>query len=243
MCSLHWLAILIYVFQYYYNNKRKKAIDIINSKNKLQSLELQALKAQINPHFIFNCLNSIKFLTSQKNYEAANFYLDKFSYLLRATLDNAAAKSIALEEEIKYIENYLDLEKLRFNDTLKYSIYLEDGINAKKTLLPSMLLQPYIENSIRHGIRHLTDRQGQINIIFSKQQHTLICTITDNGVGRTQSAFINNRHLPYRPSYGLQMQQKRADLYGVLISIEDVTGLANNVLGTKIILQLPSIIF
>ena len=109
----------------------------------------------MNPHFIFNCLNSIKGFIFDKDFKQADKYLDKFSDLMRSTIDNSDAAIISLQSEVSYLDNYLQLEKLRFEEKFTYSITVADGIDQQKVFVPAMLLQPYVENAIRHGMRFL----------------------------------------------------------------------------------------
>jgi LytS/YehU family sensor histidine kinase len=205
----------------------------------MAELEMQALKAQINPHFVFNCLNSIKGFIYDKNYGQADKYLDKFSELLRSTMDNADAAIISLEEEIKYLDTYLQLEKLRFGDKFDYEINAETVINKEKTFVPAMLLQPYVENAIRHGVRFLENKKGKINILAKKEDDYLVCEIDDNGIGREKATELkSSMHIEYQ-SRGMQLSRRRAELYNIrqeIIDKKDEAGIAS---GTKIIISIP----
>jgi len=150
--------------------KRKAAVQKVLTEKKLTELEMQALKAQINPHFVFNCLNSIKGFIFDRDYQQADKYLDKFSDLMRSTIDNSDASIISLQNEISYLDNYLQLEKLRFEEKFDYSIAVSADVDKEKCFVPAMLLQPYVENAIRHGMRFLENKKGQINItVFEKK--------------------------------------------------------------------------
>jgi sensor histidine kinase YesM len=157
--ALFILSILI--LQKRNRQRQKTAVEKVVTEKKLSELEMQALKAQINPHFVFNCLNSIKGFIYDKDFGQADKYLDRFSELLRSTLDNSTSSIISLETEISYLDNYLQLEKLRFDDKFDYFVQVEDGVDKKNSYVPAMLLQPYVENAIRHGIRHLQGKKGK----------------------------------------------------------------------------------
>ncbi|MBC7874486.1 MAG: histidine kinase, partial [Ferruginibacter sp.] len=219
--------------------RQQKAIEKITTEKKLAELEMQALKAQINPHFVFNCLNSIKGFIYEKDYVQADKYLDKFSELLRSTMDNADASIISLEEEIKYLDTYLQLEKLRFGDKFEYRIHTEPGIDLTQAFVPAMLLQPYVENAIRHGVRFLENKKGKIRITARKEQGILICEIDDNGIGREKAQQLKSeKHIEYQ-SRGMQLSKRRAELYNIQQEVTDKKDEAGKGAGTTIILRIP----
>ena len=219
--------------------KQKAAVEKVVTEKKLAELEMQALKAQINPHFVFNCLNSIKGFIFDKDFKQADRYLDKFSDLLRSTLDNSSSSIISLKDEINYLDNYLQLEKLRFDDKFDYFISVAGEIDSKIIFVPAMLLQPYVENAIRHGIRHLENRKGEIRINIIKREEHLICELEDNGVGREKAAALRNElHTEYQ-SRGMQLSKRRAELYGIEQEITDRKDAAGIATGTTIILKIP----
>lgn len=230
----------IFLLQTRNKQRQKKVIEKITTEKKLAELEMQALKAQINPHFVFNCLNSIKGFIYEKNYGQADKYLDKFSELLRSTMDNADASIISLEEEIKYLDNYLQLEKLRFGDKFEYSIQTAPGLDRTKAFVPAMLLQPYVENAIRHGVRYLENKKGLITIMAKKEQGSFICTIEDNGIGRVKAQQLKSEnHIEYQ-SRGMQLSKRRAELYNIQQEVMDKKDETGNATGTSIILTIPT---
>ena len=209
------------------------------TEKKIAELEMQALKAQINPHFVFNCLNSIKGFIYDKNYEQADKYLDKFSELLRSTMDNADASIISLEEEIKYLDTYLQLEKLRFGDKFNYTIEANENVDTGNTFVPAMLLQPYVENAIRHGVRFLENTKGKITILAHKEKDRLVCEIDDNGIGREKAAQLkSSMHIEYQ-SRGMQLSRRRAELYNIRQQIVDKKDEKGNATGTTIVISIP----
>jgi hypothetical protein len=216
--------------------KREQGIQALLTEKKLSELELKALKAQINPHFVFNCLNSIKFLNHQKRFVETDKYLDKFSYLLRKTLDFSGLQKIPLEEELAYSKNYLELEKLRLGDKLNYEIITDENIDTTTTLVPPMLLQPYLENAIKHGIRHLQGEVGKVVIDTKRAGEIILCSISDNGVGIEKAASYNKLLNPEHTSQGTTLQQRRADLYNV--AVQTIQG--KNGIGTTVILTLQN---
>lgn len=230
---------IIYFIQKRNKQRQKTAVAKVLTEKKIAELEMQALKAQINPHFVFNCLNSIKGFIYDKNYEQADRYLDKFSELLRSTMDNADASIISLEEEIKYLDTYLQLEKLRFGDKFDYAIEAKEGVDTKNTFVPAMLLQPYVENAIRHGVRYLDNKKGIITILAHKEKDRLVCEIDDNGIGRARAAELkSSMHIEYQ-SRGMQLSRRRAELYNIgqqIVDKKDSNGIAT---GTTIIISIP----
>ena len=230
---------IIYFIQKRNKQRQKTAVAKVLTEKKMTELEMQALKAQINPHFVFNCLNSIKGFIYEKNYEQADKYLDKFSDLLRSTMDNADAAIISLEEEIKYLDTYLQLEKLRFGDKFDYGILANPDMDKEKTFVPAMLLQPYVENAIRHGVRFLENKKGKISILARREDGYLVCEIEDNGIGREKAAELkSNRHIEYQ-SRGMQLSRRRAELYNIRLEILDKKDEGGKATGTKIIISIP----
>jgi sensor histidine kinase YesM len=211
-------AIILYFTQRINKVKRERTVQKLLTEKKLSELELKALKAQINPHFVFNCLNSIKYLNHQKRFAETDIYLDKFSYLLRKTLDFSGLQKIPLEEELAYSRNYLELEKLRLGDKLDYEIKLDSKIDIQTLLVPPMLFQPYLENAIKHGIRHLVGKSGHVLIDIKQIENSIVCIIADNGVGIDNAKAINAKDNPKHQSHGTTLQQRRADLYNVAVN-------------------------
>ncbi len=219
--------------------KRKAEVEKVITEQKFTELEMQALKAQINPHFVFNCLNSIKGFIFDRDFEQADRYLDKFSDLMRSTIDNSDAAIISLQNEIVYLDNYLQLEKLRFEDKFDYSIVVGDNIDKEKCFVPAMLLQPYVENAIRHGMRFLENKKGQINITATKADNCLVCEIDDNGIGREKAAELRSkRHIEYQ-SRGMNISKRRAELYKIEQQVTDKKDEQGNAAGTTITVKIP----
>jgi tetratricopeptide (TPR) repeat protein len=156
---------------------------------KIESLETeqQLLRAQMNPHYIFNSMSVIQGMLLNNNISLSKKYLQKFSALIRSMLDQSAKKLVSLKDEIESVRLYLDLEKLRFNDRLNFSIEYDELLLLNSIKIPPMLIQPFVENAILHGIRH-RENGGEIHLSFRNSSQAVICTITDNGIGRTASA-------------------------------------------------------
>jgi LytS/YehU family sensor histidine kinase len=143
---------------------------------------IEALKNQMNPHFIFNALNSVQYYIATEQKREANIFLSKLSGLVRNILDNSSRSQVNLAQEISRIKDYLELEHLRLNGLFKYSVSVQPELKVKSILLPPLLIQPVIENSIWHGFSDI-DYMGELHIDFSVEKKNLVVTVMDNGVG------------------------------------------------------------
>lgn len=219
--ALAVLGLALYIQQRRNKEKQRAAVERVTTEKRIAELEIQALKAQINPHFVFNCLNSIKSFIYDKDYVQADRYLDKFSELMRSTVDNSDAAIINLKDEIKYLDNYLQLEKLRFEEKFNYTITADQAINPEDVYVPAMLLQPYVENAIRHGMRFLENKKGEIKINVYAEREYLICEIDDNGIGREKAAALKSSvHAEYQGK-GMTISKRRAELYNIKLDVID----------------------
>ena len=217
-------------------------------KNQLREqvslLEQMALKAQMNPHFIFNSLNSIQHYVLDKDIVGANKYIAGFSRLIRLTLDNSSKSEISIDEEVDYLSQYLELEKIRQADKFSYSINIMPGILHNGYTISPMLLQPFVENSIRHGIRYRSDSDGHIKIDITEYEEGLQFIIEDNGVGRAVAGAYKSRNPIEYQSKGIALTEKRINLINknkkdkIEISIADIEK-DGVVEGTRVILKYP----
>ncbi len=187
---------------------------------KLTEIELKAIRAQINPHFIFNCLNSIQLFVMQRDYEYAQKYLSDFSYLIRKTLDFSRRNFISLADEITYLNTYLGLEKMRFENRMEYEIVVDPEIATAELEIPAMLLQPYVENAVKHGMTNPQQPIGQLSIRFTQIAADMLeCIIADNGIGIARSRSL--RTLPkHHQSSGMEISQNRAELLNKMYNTE-----------------------
>ena len=174
-------------------------------------LEMQALRAQMNPHFIFNCLSSINKYILKNETESASDYLTRFSRLIRMVLINSQKSLITLEEELDMLRLYLDMERLRFNNVFDYNITFVNTIEPGAVFIPPLLLQPFCENAIWHGLMHKNDH-GKLDIALRIQDDMLYCTITDNGVGREKAAELKSKSSKREKSLGLKITNNRLAL-------------------------------
>ncbi len=210
------------------------------AKQDITYYQQQALINQMNPHFMFNSLNSIhRYLLEKKSAHASKF-LSKFARLMRLFLKNSQSQLIPISKELESIRLYLQLENLRMNDKLEYHIDIDDKIDADVICIPSMLIQPLVENSIIHGIRYLEDRKGYVGISISKTNGYLKITVEDNGVGRQKAAEIEQKNP--QDSFGNSIVLKRIDLlnqlYNSTISIKYLDLYEENIgAGTKVVFE------
>ena len=224
---------------------RKEEQERSSVQQKLNELEQMALRAQMNPHFIFNCLNSIQNFIITNDLEASNWYLSEFAHLIRQTLDNSEKGTISITNEIKYLKRYLELEMMRFGHSFSYNIEIVPDIDCDLVNIPTMILQPYIENSIRHGIRYKENGGGHIDIKFQKSGEGFICIIQDNGIGRKKSSeYKSQMHVEYQ-SKGMSLTAERINILNrqlidpITIEITDLTDAQDQALGTRITIHFP----
>ncbi|MDP2388000.1 MAG: histidine kinase [Bacteroidota bacterium] len=212
--------------------------------NLLNSYQMAAIRAQMNPHFVFNCINSIQRYIITNDSKSAYDYLTKFSKLIRAVLNHSEEDMISLEQELEVVRLYVQMEQLRFENVFTYEVTIDGSIEEGDFLMPPMMLQPYIENSIWHGIMHLDKSvNGKISISISSEEKTLIVVIEDNGVGREQSKKLVVRQ---HKSKAISLNEKRIQVLNSInqsimgsIKIEDVLDTNNTVKGTKVTIIIP----
>lgn len=205
------LALLIgligYLFARFINHREKKILIEKNElENRLVSIKLESLRSQLNPHFVFNCLNSIQYYIQMNEKVLARDYLSKFSKLMRYFLESSRNDKINITDEINLLELYLELEKLRFEQKFEYTISSSLNEDIK---IPTMIVQPHVENSIVHGISHLENRIGKIDIQFTEIESGVLCTVIDNGIGREAANQLNIKKKKKHKSRATQIIQER----------------------------------
>ncbi|MGI9541840.1 MAG: tetratricopeptide repeat protein [Cyclobacteriaceae bacterium] len=217
-----------------------------NFKRQLTELEMKALQAQINPHFIFNCMNSINQMILENDNQNASKYLTKFSKLIRLVLENAEEPEVSLKDELAMLEAYIQLEALRFNGEIKYQIKIKENIDPENTYMPSMVLQPFVENAIWHGLMPKKDAgDGLISITIKQDQDQLLCLIEDNGVGREKALELQQKSVWKSKSLGLKITEERLkllsqELQKQLIRITDLKDTVGRALGTRVEVSIPN---
>lgn len=213
-------------------------------KHRATQLEMQALRAQMNPHFIFNCLNSINRFILKNESDAASNYLTQFSRLIRLVLANSRRSFISLEEEVNMLTLYMDMEKLRFKNAFNYHLEFDPDVDFQDISVPPLLLQPFVENAIWHGLMQKKEN-GQVTISFALEYNTLVCRITDNGVGRAHNGSGNSNPSGNHKSMGIQITRDRlalingeVDAKRVTFDIEDLYGADGTAAGTRVTLKI-----
>jgi tetratricopeptide (TPR) repeat protein len=245
-----FLVTTLLAFIVYKNLALKRKNEKLQSQQKqaalqqhVTDLEMQALRAQMNPHFVFNCLSSINRFILKNETEAASDYLTKFSRLIRMVLTHSRQTFITLDEELEMLRLYLDMERLRFKDSFDYSIRFTNSIDAGAIYVPPMLLQPFAENAIWHGLMH-KDGQRELEIELSVDDKTVTCMITDNGIGRARAAELKSKAAYKQKSMGLEITTQRLALLNIngnqqtFFTIEDLTNDDGKAEGTQVILKI-----
>lgn len=221
----------------FYKRRRDAEISKTASEFKAQvaETEMKALRAQMNPHFIFNSLNSISDYISRNDLKNADHYLSKFAKIMRMILENSEQKEVPLADDLKALELYLQLESARMNNKFSYEIKVSGEIDQENTLVPPLILQPFVENSIWHG---LTKKQGQGKILISifKEGNMLNCTVEDNGIGREASA--TDAQIA-KKSLGMKITRARIDIINKLKRSNAGVNLTDLAEGTKVEVTLP----
>ena len=212
---------------------------------KIAETEMAALRAQMNPHFIFNCLNSIQFFTAQNDSELASEYLTKFSRLIRLVLENSKSERVSLQNELETLRLYLDMEAMRFQQKVRYEIQVSDEIDTESLQIPPLLLQPFVENAIWHGLMH-KEEGGTVTVsVQQPQPDCLRVQITDDGVGRAKAAEYKSKSATKNKSLGMKLTADRIELINQLyqtqthITITDLTNAAGQPTGTRVVVEIP----
>ena len=226
---------------------RENEIKILEIRKMLAESQLMALRAQMNPHFVFNCLNSIQECIVTQKYGEASKYLNKFSKLFRTILNNSGKTFVTLEEEKEVLGLYLELEQMRFEQGFSYFFEIDEDLEMDEILLPSMLLQPYVENALWHGLMHKEgDRTLKITIRLLNEE-VFQCIIEDNGIGREKSFALKAQQSKTKrhQSKGLRISQDRIEVlqkqgYHATLQIIDQCDQNGEASGTKVIIELSA---
>lgn len=225
--------------------EKKKAQNILTStQQKMTEVEMQALRAQMNPHFIFNCLNSINRYIVKSDQTTASLYLTKFAKLIRRILDNSNSKTVVLTNELEALKLYIEMEALRFDKKFTYEIKIETSFSTDSVQVPPLIIQPYVENAIWHGLLH-KEQNGHLSIRVSMISDTMLqCIIEDNGIGREKAKELKSKTATSRKSLGMQLTENRLGLlnkHAELNASVEIIDLEQNTeaAGTKVILKIP----
>ncbi len=207
-------------------------------------LEMQALRSQMNPHFIFNALNAINRFILQNNTTQASGYLTKFSRLIRYILQNSEQSLVTLERELHTLDLYLELEALRFDNHFSYSVEADDSVDTQYILVPPLIIQPYAENAIWHGLMH-KETHGHLQIKLHCDSNWLYCIIRDDGIGRKRAGELKSKSAHQHKPMGMKITAGRMELlkkenhYASAITINDTIKRDGTAGGTEVMLKIP----
>jgi ligand-binding sensor domain-containing protein/anti-sigma regulatory factor (Ser/Thr protein kinase) len=226
--------VLFFIKRSLHNIRKEAALT-----QKIAESEMTALRAQMNPHFIFNSLNSINSFIVENKTHLASDYLTKFSRLMRLILDNSKNESITLEKEMETLKLYLLMESIRFDKKFDYDILIETGIDQEQIRVPPMIIQPYVENSIWHGLLHKKEK-GKVMVQIKKLAVGLEISIEDNGIGRARATELKSKNSHTRKSYGMQITNDRIGQLNEknIVEITDLRNQEGNATGTKVVIRL-----
>jgi len=229
------------------NAIRRKEMLKTEYEKKLANVEMSALLAQMNPHFLFNSLNSIDSYIIRNESGKASEYLNNFARLIRRILHNSRSGMVSLKDEIETLDLYLQMESLRFRDRFEFSIDVEEGLDREAIRIPPLLIQPYVENAIWHGIMHCDNRsRGRVQISISMKGEALHCVVRDNGIGRKKAMELAaHSQGPKKSSMGMQITRERIDMINKLynrttsVTITDLVDAEQQPAGTEVHLVIP----
>lgn len=216
----------------------------IRSKQRAIVLEQKLLRSQMNPHFIFNTLTAIQKYIYDKSSLLASDYLGRFARLMRFILDSSAAEQISVEAETEFLTNYLELQKLRFNDKIRYGIEIDPEIEPDSMVIPPMLIQPFIENAIEHGIKPL-GKGGKLDIRMELQDDYIIAMVEDNGIGREKAGLLKQRQGSGHKSMAMDITRQRLKHFNkkrnrsIKYEINDITDASGQPAGTRVEINIP----
>jgi ligand-binding sensor domain-containing protein len=241
LCTLALGSLIFYFVKTRIKTIRKEA----SLKQKITETEMQVLRAQMNPHFIFNSLNSIENFIMQNEKRLASDYLNKFARLIRMILDSSRNEVVPIAKDMEALQLYIDLEQLRFNNKFTYKTNIDPALLTGEYRVPSLLIQPYVENAIVHGLAHSENENLILTVSATLENDTIKYNIKDNGIGRQQAAAYNLHNKPHHKSVGLQITEDRINHFNDeafdAIKITDLYNEKKMPCGTKIEVTIKAI--
>jgi sensor histidine kinase YesM len=247
LCILGGSGIIIAIFRLRLRQIKRKQRAEFEQQVEISKAELKALRAQMNPHFVFNSLNSIQhYILNSKGEEAAK-YLNKFAKLIRLILNNSEKATVTINEDIEALTLYLELEKMRFDNKFNYAIYIDNAIDGDYDEIPPMLIQPYLENAILHGINP-KEGMGQIDLRISLVKQFIKISVIDNGIGREKANTLQSLQPSARhKSLGMKITKERVRILNNMhqsnlnVNIIDLYNDKKEPIGTQVDLFIPYI--
>lgn len=237
---------VVYALLRWQKKRRKEKEQLrVEYEKRIATVEMNMLRAQMNPHFIFNSLNSINTFILENDPDNAVVYLQKFSSLVRLILDNSRSEWILLENELKALRLYIELESLRFDHVFAHELKIQPEIQPGSVWVPPLIIQPYVENAIRHGLIHRTDGKGLLEVNVSKENEQLLIEIRDNGIGREASEKMKNRISGLQqPSHGMLITAERLEIVNLVynanagVRVTDIKDSSGVCSGTSVLINI-----
>jgi ligand-binding sensor domain-containing protein len=245
LTSVILFSVIYSIFLFRIYNIKKKQRKDFERKVEMSKIELKALRSQMNPHFVFNSLNAIQHYIFNTKSDEAIKYLNKFARLVRIILNNSDKPTVTVGEDIEALRLYLELEQMRFEEKFDYELIIEESVDPDYDIMPPLLMQPYVENAILHGLNP-KPQKGKLVIRLYSEKNFLICTITDNGIGREKASEIR-RTMPFRnhKSLGMKITEDRLKILNEInnsqlsVTITDLRDENGDALGTRVELYVP----
>ncbi len=244
IAALLILGMIYFAYRFRIAQIRKQEEIKTEFNRRISEVEMKALRSQMNPHFLFNCLNSINRYIVKSDPETASGYLTKFSRLIRLILQNSKSATIPLIQELEALTLYIEMEELRFENKFDYQIQIGDQVEADYIEVPPMMIQPYVENAIWHGLMHKTEK-GSLLIDIQREEQTLICVVEDNGIGRKKAGELKTKSATKNKSLGMKITSDRLAIINNLhhkrsvVQVEDLVDETGLPMGTRVTLKIP----
>ncbi len=245
LATLFLLGIGHLIYRWRIAQVRKEERMKAEYERKLTNVEMSALRAQMNPHFIFNCLNSIDYYIICNEQEKASDYLNRFSRLIRLILQNSKSTIVPLKDDLEALKLYIEMESLRFDNLFDYEVKMAKNIDPDSLKVPPMIMQPYVENAIWHGLMQKKGEKGKLDLTLRQSNGHLICLIEDNGIGREEAQQLKSKSASKRKSYGMKITSDRLAMLNKLASanasvqIFDLKNENGTAAGTRVELVIP----
>lgn len=244
------LASIGFAFYQYRISQIKEREAIKTTLNKrIAEVKMEALRSQMNPHFIFNALTSINLFILKNDTETASFYLNKFSRLMREVLDHSRSDLITVEEELNTLKTYIEIEKMRFRNAFNFDLDVQPTARISTIQVPPLIIQPYVENAIWHGLKHKKDGDAILKIAIFEDSEYFYIIVEDNGVGRTKTLELKKNNTNQHTSHGLNVTEERIKQYSeahfVEASVETIDLMNDNQqpIGTRIVFKIKTLNF
>ncbi len=225
--------------------KARAEAELMDTQKKMAEAEMQALRAQMNPHFIFNCLNSINRYIVKSDQATASLYLTRFAKLIRLILDNSNSKTVTLTNELEALRLYIEMESIRFEKKFSYRIIVAGDVQPDSIYVPPLIIQPYVENAIWHGLLH-KEEAGELVIYINRTRSGMLeCVIEDNGIGREKAKELRSKSASGKKSLGMKLTEDRLALlnreaqFDSSVEVEDMKTQGGEAMGTRVIVKIP----